>query len=178
MDTSREHSTQMGTVKDTNGKDLVNDKWIKKRWKKYMEELYKKDIINWITMMVWLITQSPRHSAVWSQWALRSIAVNKASGSSEIPEELFKFLKEDSIKVLHSVCQQIWKIHQWHRTGKDESSFQFPRRVVPRNVLTIGQLHLSSMLVRSCLKSYMLGFSIMWTKNFQMSKLGSKRRTN
>ena len=63
-----------------------------------------------------------------------------------------------------------------HRTRKGKYSFQFPRRVVPKNVLTIGQLHSSPMLVRSCLKSCMLGFSIMWTKNLQMSKLGLKGR--
>ena len=62
-----------------------------------------------------------------------------------------------------------------HRTRKDQSSSQFPRRVVPKNVLTIGQLHCCPMLVRSCLKSCMLGFSIMQTKNFQMSKLGLEK---
>ena len=62
-----------------------------------------------------------------------------------------------------------------HRTGKGQSSSQFPRRVVPTNVLTIRQLHSSPMLVRSCLKSCMLGFSIMRTKNFQMSKLGFEK---
>ena len=62
-----------------------------------------------------------------------------------------------------------------HRTGKGQSSSQFPRRVVPKNVLTIGQLHSSSMLVRSCLKSCMLGFSIMPTKKFKMSMLGLEK---
>ena len=59
-----------------------------------------------------------------------------------------------------------------HRTGKGQSSSQFPRRVIPKIVLTTGQLHSSPMLVSSCLKSYMLGFRIMQMKNFQMSKLG------
>ena len=63
-----------------------------------------------------------------------------------------------------------------YRTGKGQSSSQFPRRVVPKNVLTIGQLHSSPMLVRSCLKSCMLGFGIMRTKNFQMSKLGLEKK--
>ena len=62
-----------------------------------------------------------------------------------------------------------------HRTRKGHSSSQFPKRVVLKNVLTIGQLHSSPMLVRSCLKSCMLGFSIMQTKNFQMSKLGFEK---
>ena len=79
------------------------------------------------------------------KWALRSTAVNKASGCDEIPVELFKFLKNDAIKVLHSLCQQTWKTQEW--PGKGQSSSQFPRRVVPKNVLTIGQLHSSPMLV-------------------------------
>ena len=62
-----------------------------------------------------------------------------------------------------------------HRTGKGQSSFQFPRRVVLKNVLTIGQLHSFPMVVRSCLKSCMLGFRFMWTKNFQMFKLGLEK---
>ena len=62
-----------------------------------------------------------------------------------------------------------------HRTGKGWSSSRFPRRVVPKDVLTFGQLHSSLMLVRSCLKSCMRGLSIMWTKNFQMSKLGLEK---
>ena len=90
-----------------------------------------------------------------------STAVSKANGCNEIPAELFKSLKDDATKVLHSLCQQIWKSHQCHKTGKGQSSLQSSRRVVPKNMLTIRQLHSSPMLVRSCLKSYVLGFSIM-----------------
>ena len=95
------------------------------------------------------------------KWALRSTAVNKTSGCNEIPAELFKSLKDDAIKISHSLCQQIWKPSSGHRTGKGQSSSQFPRRVLLKNVLTIRRLHSSRMLVRSCLKSCMLGFSIM-----------------
>ena len=101
--------------------------------------------------------------------ALGSTAVNKASGCYGIPGELFKTLKDDAIKVLHSIRQQIWKTQQWPQDCKRSS--KFPRRVVLKNVLTIGQLHSPLILVRSCLRSCMLGFSIMWAKNFQMSKL-------
>ena len=72
------------------------------------------------------------------KWALGSTDVNKVSGYDEIPVELFKTIKEDAIKVLHSICQQIWKTQQWPWTGKGHSSSQFPRRVVPKNVLTTG----------------------------------------
>ena len=86
-----------------------------------------------------------------------------------------KSLKEGAIKVLHSLCQQIWKTQQWPQTGKHQSSSQFPRRVIPKNVLTIAQLHSSRVLIRSCLKSFMPAFSIMWTNNFQMLKLGLEK---
>ena len=77
---------------------------------------------------------------VWEcevKWALRSTAVKKASGCNEIPAESFKSLKDDAIKILHSLCQQLWKPSSGHRTGKGQSSSQSPRRVVPKNVLTI-----------------------------------------
>ena len=78
--------------------------------------------------------------------ALGSTAVNKASGCDGISVELFKTLKDDVIKVLYSIRQQIWKTSRGHRTGKGQSSSQFPRRVVLKNML-IGQLHSSPMLV-------------------------------
>ena len=94
------------------------------------------------------------------KWALRSTTVNKASGHNEI-SKLFKFLMDDAIKVLHSLHQQIWKIQQWPQEWKGQSSSQFPRRVIPKNVLTVGQLYSSPMLVRSCLKSFRLDFNMM-----------------
>ena len=153
----------MGTIKDKNGRDLVDAEEIKKRWKEYMEELHKEKILmNWITAMVWLVSHpEPDILECKVKWDLRSTAVNKVGGYDEIPAGLFKFLKDDAIKVLHSLCQQIWKTQQCHRTGKGQSSSQLPRRAIPKNVLTIRQSHSSPMLVRSCLKSYMLGFSIM-----------------
>ena len=109
------------------------------------------------------------------KWALGSTTVHKASRCDEIPAELFKSLKDDAIKVMHSFCQLIWKTQSGHKTGKCQPSSQSPRRVVPKNVLTIGQSHSSPMLVRSSLKSCIPGFSIMWTKNFQMSRLGLEK---
>ena len=72
------------------------------------------------------------------KWILRSTAINKARGCEEIPPELFNSLKGDAIKVLHSLCQQIWKMHQWLQGWKGQSTSQFLRRVVPKNVLTTG----------------------------------------
>ena len=96
----------MGTIKDRNGKDLIEE--IKKRWQEYAE-LYKKGL-----------NDPDSHNGVDThlepgildgevKWILGSITVNKASGGDRIPGELFKILKDDIVKVLHSICQQIWK---------------------------------------------------------------------
>ena len=97
----------MGTIKDKGGRDLVDTEEIKKRWKEYTEELYKKILMNQITMMIWSSHPEPDILECEVKWALRSTAVNKASGCDEISAELFKSLKEDAIKVLHSLGQQI-----------------------------------------------------------------------
>jgi len=82
------------------------------------------------------------------KWALGSITMNKASGGDEIPVELFQILKDDAVKVLYSVCQQIWKTQHGHRTGKGQFSFQSQRKAMPKNAQTTAQLHSSHMLVK------------------------------
>ena len=77
------------------------------------------------------------------KWALESITTNKASGGDGIPVELFQILKDNAVKVLHSVCQQIWKTQQYHRTGKGQFSFQSQRKALPRNAQTNAHLHSS-----------------------------------
>ena len=103
-----------------------------------------------------------RHPGLNIFFLLLSTAVNKASGCNEIPAELFTSLKEDANKVLHSLyVSKSGRPSSGHRTGKGQFSSQFPRRIVTKNVLTTGQSHSSPMLVRSCLTSCVLGFSIM-----------------
>ena len=82
------------------------------------------------------------------KWALESITMNKASGSDGIPVELLQILKDDAVKVLHSICQQIWKTQQWHRTGKSHFSFQSQRKAMPKNAQTTTQLHSPHTLVK------------------------------
>ena len=82
------------------------------------------------------------------KWALESMTMNKASGGDGIPVELFQILKDDAVKVLHSICQKIWKTQQGHRTGKGQFSFQSLRKAMPRNVQTTAQLHSSHMLAK------------------------------
>ena len=74
--------------------------------------------------------------------------MNKASGGDRIPVELFQILKDDAVKVLHSICQQIWKTQQWPRTGKGQFSFQSQRKAIPKNTQTAAQLHSSHTLVK------------------------------
>ena len=74
------------------------------------------------------------------KWALESITMNKASGTDRISAELFKILKDYAVKVLHSICQQIWKTELGHRTGKGQFSFQPQRRAMPKNIQTTIQL--------------------------------------
>ena len=101
-------------MKDKNGRDLVDTEEIKKRWKEYTEELYKKDI-NELDYYDGVVSHpEPDNTECEVKWALGCIAVNNiASGCDEIPSELFKSLKEDDSKVLHSLCQQICKTQQW-----------------------------------------------------------------
>ena len=70
------------------------------------------------------------------KWVLGSITMNKASEDDGIPGELFQILKVDAVKVLHSICQQIWKTQQWHRTEKGQFSFQFQRKAIQKNAQT------------------------------------------
>ena len=77
------------------------------------------------------------------KWALESITMNKASGGDGITVELFQILKDDAVKVLHSICQQIWKTQQWPQDGKGQFSFQSQRKAMPKNVQTTTQLHSS-----------------------------------
>ena len=97
----------MGTLKDTNGMDLTESENIKKRWQEYTEELYQKspnDLDNHDGMVT---HQEPEILECEVKGALESIAMNKASGSDRFPAELFQILKDDAVKVLHSICQQI-----------------------------------------------------------------------
>ena len=112
----------------------------------------EKVLMYWITTMVCSVTQSQTF------WSAESTAVNKASGCDRIPVELFKTLKDDAFKVLHSICQQIWKTQQWPQDWKRSILIPIPRKVVLKTVLTIRQLHSSPM--RSCLKSCMLGSAL------------------
>ena len=103
--------------------DLTEAKYIKKRWKKYTEELCKKDLHDQDNHDVVITHLEPDILECEVKWALGSITTNKASGGDGIPVELFQILEDDAVKVLHSICQQIWKLSSGHRTGKCQFSF-------------------------------------------------------
>jgi len=86
------------------------------------------------------------------KWALGRIIMNKASGNDGIPADLFQILQDDAVKVLHSICQQIWKTHSGHRTGKGQFSFQSQRKAMAKNAQSMAQLHLSHPLAKLMLK--------------------------
>ena len=116
--------------------DLTEAEDIKKRWQDYTEELYKKDLHNPSHHDGMITHLEPDILECEVKWALGSITTNKASGGDGIPAELFQNLKDDAVKVLHSICQQIWNIHGCHKTEKDQFSFQSQRRAMPKNVQT------------------------------------------
>ena len=105
--------TKMGTIKDRNSMDLPEAKDMKKRWQEFTEELYKKNFTTQIIITGVIIQLEPDTLECEVKWALGSVTMNKASGSDGTPAELFQILKDDAVKVLHSICQQIWKTQQW-----------------------------------------------------------------
>ena len=111
-DTKRTFHAKMGSIKDKNGMGLTETEDIQKRWQEYTEELYKKDLHDPDNHNGVITHLEPDILECEIKWALGSITMNKASGGDGIPVELFQILKDD-VKVLHSICQQIWKTQQW-----------------------------------------------------------------
>ena len=147
-DTKGTFHAKMGSIKDRNCRDLTEAEDIKKRWQEYIEELYKKRS-SWPDNHNGVTTHLERDILECEvKWALGRITTNKASGGDGIPVELFQILKDDALKVLHSICQQIWKTQQWPGTGKGQFSFQSQRKTIPKNAQTTAQLHSSHTLVK------------------------------
>ena len=114
-----------------------------KRWQEYTEELYKKDLHDPDNHNGVIPHLEPDILEGEVKWALGSITMNKASGGDGMPVELFQILKDDAVKVLHSICQQIWKTQQWPQGWKGLFSFQSQRKAMPKNAQTTAQLHSS-----------------------------------
>ena len=138
-DTKGTFHAKKGSIKDRNGMDLTEAEDIKWRWQEYPEELYKKDLHDPDNHNGVITHLKPDILEFEEKWALQSITTNKASRGDGIPIELFQILKDDTVKVLHSICQQICKTHHGYRIGKNQFSFQSQRRARSKNVQTTTQ---------------------------------------
>ena len=118
---------RMGTIKDRNGMDLTDAEDIKK-WQEYTKEQYKKDLHSTDNHDDVITDLEPDILECEVEWALESITTNKASGGDGIPVELFQILKDDAVKVLHSICQQIWKTQQWPQYWKRSVFIPIPKK--------------------------------------------------
>ena len=148
----------MGSIKDRNGIDLTEAEDMKKR---RQEELYKKDLHDQDNHVGLITHLEPDMLECEVKWALGSITTSKASGGDGIPVEQIQILKDDAVKVLHSICKQIWKFSSGHRTGKGQFSFQSLRKAMPKNAQSVTQLHSSHTLAKECSKFSKPSFSNM-----------------
>ena len=127
-DTRGTFHAKMGSIKDRNGMDLTEAGDIKKRWQEYTEELYKEDLHdtdNHNGMITYLEPDIMEHEVIW---ALGIITTDKASEGDRIPVELFQILKDDAVKVLHSIGHQIWKTQQWPQDWKRSVFIPIPKK--------------------------------------------------
>ena len=126
-DTKGTFHAKMDTIKDRNGMDLTEAEDIKKRWQEYTEELYNKDLHDPDNHDGVITHLQPDILEYKVKWALGSITTNKATRRNGIPVELFQILKDDAVKVLHSICQQIWKTQPWPQDWKKVSFHSNPK---------------------------------------------------
>ena len=127
--------------------ELREAEYIKRRWQEYTEELYKKDLHDSDNHDGVITHLEPDILECEVKWALESITMNKASGGDGIPVELFQILKDDAVKVLHPICQQIWKA-QWPQNWKRSFFIPILKKGSAKNVQTTTQLHSSHMLAK------------------------------
>ena len=127
-DTKGTFHAETGSIKDRNSKDLTEAEEIKNRWQEYTEELYKKYLHDRDNHDGVVTHLEPDILECKVKWTLGSITANKASRSDGIPVELFQILKDDAVKVLHSICQQIWNTQQWPQDWKRSVSIPNPKK--------------------------------------------------
>ena len=125
---------EMGSIKDRNSVDLTEAEDIKKRWQEYTEELYKRDLNDSDNHDSVITHLEPDIQECEVKWTLGSITMNKASGSDGMPAELFQILKDDTVKVLHSINQQIWKTQQWPQDWEQSVFIPVPKKGNAKNV--------------------------------------------
>ena len=145
-----------GIIKDRNGMDLTEEEDIKNRWQEYRKELYKKDLQDPDNHNGVITDIEPDILECKVKWALGSITMNKASGGDEIPTELFEIIKDNAVKVLHSICQQIWKMQQWPQDWKRSIFVPIPKKDNAKecsNYCTIALISRASKVMRKILQA-------------------------
>jgi len=151
-DTKETFHAKMGSIKDRNGMDLKEAEDTKKRWQEYTEELYKKDLHDPDNHDGVITDLEPDILECEVKWALGSITTNKASGGDRILVELFQVLKDDAVKVLHSICQQIWKTQQWPKDWKRSVFIPIPKKGNAKEYLNYHTIALTSHTSKVMLK--------------------------
>ena len=159
-DTKGTFHAKMSSIKDRNGMDLIEAEDIKKRWQKYTEELFKKDLHDPDNHNGVISHLEPDILECEVKWALGSITTNKASGGDRIPVELFQILKDDVVDVLHSICQQIWKAQQWPQDWKRSVFIPIQKKGNAKECSNYCTTTLTSHASKVMLKFSKLGFSI------------------
>ena len=155
-DTKGTFHAKNGHNKGQNSMDLIEAEDIKKRWQEYTEELYKKDLNDPDNHDCVITHLEPDILECKVKWALVSITMNKASGCDGIPVELFQILKDDTVKVLHSICQQICKTQQWPQNWKMSVFISIPKKGNAKecsNYLTIALISLTSKVMLKILQA-------------------------
>ena len=127
---------KMGSIKDRNGMDLTEAEDIEKRWQKYTKQLYKKDLHDPDNHNRLITHLQPDILECEVKWALGSITINKPCGDDVIPAELFQILIDGAVKILHSICQQIWKTQQWPQDWKRSVFIPTPKKGNAKNAQT------------------------------------------
>ena len=143
---------KMGSIKGRNGIDLTEAEDMKKRWQKYTEEQYKKDLQDPDSHDGVITHLEPDILECEVKWTLGNIATNKASGGDRIPVELFQMLKDDTVKVLHSICQQICKTQQWPQAWKRSVFLPIPKKGNVKECLNYRTITLISYSSKAMLK--------------------------
>ena len=146
-DTKGTFHAKMGSIKDRNGMDLIDAENVQKRWQEYTEELCKKELYDPDNHNGVITHLEPDILECEVKRALENITTNKASGGDGIPVELFQILKDDAVKVLHSICQQIWKTQQWPQDWKRSVFTPIPKKGNAKecsNYCTIALISLTS----------------------------------
>ena len=148
-DTKGTFHAKMGSIKDRNGMDLKEAEDIKKRWQENTEELNKKDLHDPDNHNSVITKLEPDTLECEVKWALGSITMNKASGGDGIPVELFQILKDDAVKVLHSICQQTGKIQQWPQDWERSVFIPIPKKGDAKECSNYHKIALTSHVVMS-----------------------------